>query len=266
MRQMTERPTGSRHMRSLSVLIPVLCSCCAVAEKAPEADTVLAESAAERYAERAASLKAWSADFRIVRVDSPFDNPIIISGRLYLMLPDRIRVVRSAPAGCIMATNGDEGVICYPEQGKAREFKLPKEWRPEQVLLPSKRKRNRFVRQFEISLTQRNERIASVRLVPRKKGPVEKVKRVDLVLSRGSWLPELVRIENPKGQYLKIELTNYDIETPITVPFLEYRPPEGTEIERRESTGYLRAFTAVFTGKKGATGDFFAELFEIVTF
>jgi len=193
-----------------------------------------AEGVWTRFAERSASIKTWSADYRQIRVLSAFENPILSNGKLHVLYPCRLRWERESPNKAVITVNGRDALIHVRESRKARKFAFPEHWSPEKLLSPNVEWKKRTTELFEVKMMDSKQDRVAIRLTPREKELKLTVKSVNLTVSRANWTLLSLRIEKPSGEYVRIEFTEHEIGPALTRPFFEFVPPEGSEITTLE--------------------------------
>lgn len=102
------------------------------------------------------SVRAWSADFKQTRELKALTQPLVATGKLWFVAPDRFRWEVMKPAPTLAVRENDELLVVFPKLKRAEKYSLAKirqgQWKDLMGLLDTgfPRSREEFERQFHV--------------------------------------------------------------------------------------------------------------------
>lgn len=168
----------------------------------------------EKVRENASHVQSFSCNFTQKRELSLFPEPVIFTGNLKLIRPDRLRWAFTAPIPSVLIFNGKKGLRCNENQ-EVNHFDL--ETDPimkvvaEQLWSWLNNDYGKLEKQYSIEIA--SER--SLRITPAERSTSEFIKSITITFDSTNSHPKLVVIDETGGDSTRIEFSEYVLNPPL---------------------------------------------------
>ncbi len=168
----------------------------------------------DRVESSAARIDSFSCDFTQVRNLALFARPVVFTGRLYLVRPDRLRWEFAKPIPSILILDGNTGRRCG-EGNPASEFRLDRDPVMRLVAEQLRTWTSGGYRQLQGDFSLELEPGPALRLKPRQAGLASFLKRIVVVFDPETLQPVRVEIVEEGEDNTIISFSNYRLNPPL---------------------------------------------------
>lgn len=174
------------------------------------AQPVLAENLVTRLQSHSKSITSFQASFQQEKILAMFSRPVLFSGRLTIVRPDRLRWEFTRPTISALIFAGDQGLRC-DENGQSASFDLRSD--PvmrvvaEQLWLWLGGDYSRLNEKYELV----EQDASTLQVFPRQSGVKEYIEQVTIRFDPTLLQPELVEIHEAGGDRTRIHFSSYTV-------------------------------------------------------
>ena len=166
-------------------------------------------------------LHTWTADAIQTREIKTFNQPLVSTGKVWVITPDRFRWELGQPAQTIALRNGGQLYLVYPKLKRAEKYALNSKQsgtlHDALVLIEATfpRSRAELDTQFKVlSITQTNG-TARLALEPKSDFAKKFMTQVDIAFRLSDFTPVLTELKFSDGSRMRNEFTNSVVNQPL---------------------------------------------------
>ncbi len=182
------------------------------------------------------NLQTWSADAVQTRTIQTFSQPLISTGKVWVVLPDRFRWELGQPPVTIAVRQPDWLWLLYPKLKRAEKYPLTGNqagpWRDALTLLEASFPRSRADLESHfsvVSMTQSND-VVRLSLSPKSGFARKFIRRVEVSFHAGDFVPRSTELEFSDGSTMRNDFSHSILNAPLSKELFEVTLPPGTKV------------------------------------
>ena len=175
----------------------------------------------DRWISAQTNLHTWTADCTQTRSLKVLSQPLVSSGKVWVMVPDRFRWELGQPAQTIALRQPDQLLIIYPRLKRVEKYPLrgaqPGPWKDALALLEASFPRSRadLESRFRVlSVTETNAMI-QVTLQPKSASARKFMAEIQVSVSTNDFSPLATELRFSDGSSMRNDFTNVVVNAPL---------------------------------------------------
>jgi outer membrane lipoprotein-sorting protein len=184
------------------------------------------------------NLLTWSADLTQTRSLKVLSQPLVSTGKVWMVIPDRFRWELGQPAQTIALRQPNQLFIIYPRLKRAEKYPLndqqPGPWRDALALLDATFPRNRadLESRFRVLSVAQTNSIVYLALQPKSALARKFMAEIQVSFHTNDFSPAATELRFSDGSSLRNEFTNVVFNAPLGVELFEAKlTPDFTVVE-----------------------------------
>ena len=172
----------------------------------------------------------WSADAVQTRSLKTLSQPLVSTGRVWVVVPDRFRWELGQPAQTIALRQPDQLFLIYPRLKRVEKYPLndkqPGPWRDALALLDASFPRNRadLDSRFRLLSVVQTNATVQVTLQPRSQSARRFMSEIQVSFYTNDFSPASTEMKFSDGSSLRNDFTNGVVNVPIDAGLFEVKP------------------------------------------
>jgi outer membrane lipoprotein-sorting protein len=192
----------------------------------------------DRWCAAQTNIHTWTADLTQTRSLKVLMQPLVVTGRVWVQLPNRFRWELGQPPQTIALRQPDQLLLIYPRLKRAEKYPLNTAqsgpWKDALALLDASFPRNRadLESRFQVlSVTQTNA-VMQLVLQPRSSAARKFMTEIHVLVNTNDFAPAATELRFSDGSRLRSDFTNAVLNAPLREGVFEVKlEPEVTVVE-----------------------------------
>jgi outer membrane lipoprotein-sorting protein len=184
----------------------------------------------DRWIDAQTNLRTWSADLVQTRSLKTLSQPLVSSGKVWVVIPDRFRWELGQPAQTIALRQPDQLQIIYPRLKRVEVYPLkdqkPGPWRDALALLEASfpRSRTNLEAHFQVLSVKETNSIACLSLQPKSASARKFMTRLDISFRTDDFAPVSTELTFSDGSSMRNEFRNAAFNPPLDMELFIAKP------------------------------------------
>ena len=175
----------------------------------------------DRWISAQTNLHTWTADCTQTRSLKVLSQPLVSSGKVWVMVPDRFRWELGQPAQTVALRQPDQLFLIYPRLKRVEKYPLrgvqPGPWKDALALLEASFPRSRadLESRFRVNSVTETNSMIQVTLQPKSASARKFMAEIQVNVSTNGFSPLATELRFSDGSSMRNDFTNVAINTPL---------------------------------------------------
>lgn len=182
------------------------------------------------------NVHTWSADAIQTRSIKTFSQPLVSTGKVWVVVPDRFRWELGQPAQTIAVRQPDQLWLCYPKLKRAEKYPLsgnqPGPWRDALALLEASfpRSRAELESHFTVLSVVQTNALVQLSLQPKSAFARKFMSQIQISLHAEDFTPASTELQFSDGSSMRNDFSHSVLNAAVPKELFEVQPGADTKV------------------------------------